>query len=143
MKKTAIICLLIVSLFSVTSVSAAKSLDITDILKVGGMSLIIKEFSGPLNSFINTLTTDKGVGPQYSTKVVPILSFGSGGYIGAAQVIGPKALINKTKALIQVEGEFNKGQFRAKALVPTNSDNPIHFSRINGVGISAIIDIKI
>ena len=143
MKKTLIICLLIVSLFSVTSISFAKSIDLGDILKVGGVSLIIKEFSGPLNNFINTLTNDKGVRPQYSTKVVPILSFGNGGYIGAAQVIGPKSLVNKTKAVIQIEGNFDKGNFRVKALVPTNSENPVHFSRVNGVGVSAIIDIRI
>ena len=78
----------------------------------------------------------------YATKVVPILSFGSGGYIGAAQIMGPQDAVDETQAVIQIEGDFN-GNFRVKALVPIDSKNPVNFTRVNGVGLSAVIDVKI
>ena len=55
-----------------------------------------------------------GVGTDYATKVVPIVSVGTGKYIGAVQVIGPSAQVEKVKAVAQLEGEFN-GIARANA----------------------------
>lgn len=143
MKKLLVISLLVVCLFSINAVPAAQALDLGDILKVGGIPLIIKNFSSPLNNFINSLMAKNGTGTRYTTKVVPILSLGDGGYIGAAQVTGQASLVNKTKAVVQVEGNFSGDRFRVKALIPSNTTNPLKFSRVDGVGISAIIDIKI
>lgn len=143
MKKRLMIGMLVVCLLSITTVRATQAFGLGDILKVGGISIIISKFATPLNNFINTLTFKNGAGSDYATKVVPILSFGSGGYIGAAQVIGPQDLINKTEAVIQIEGDFSGGTFRVKALVPTDSKNPTNISRVNGVGVSAIIDVRI
>ena len=112
-------------------------------LKVGGIGFLIDKFSGQLNGFINTLTFKHGAGSDYATKVVPILSFGGGGYIGAAQVIGTQELINRTQAVVQIEGDFSGNQFRVKALVPIDSKNPVNFSRVQGVGVSAVIDVRI
>jgi hypothetical protein len=42
-----------------------------------------------------------------------------------------------------MEGSFNNDKFRVKALVPVDSTNPTNFTRVQGVGVSAIIDIKI
>ena len=33
--------------------------------------------------------------------------------------------------------------FRVKALIPIDSKNPTNFSRVQGVGVSAQIDVKI
>jgi len=143
MKKQTIIAILLVCLLSVTAVPVTQAFGFGDLLKVGGMSMLISKFATPVNDFINQLTFKNGAGSDYATKVVPILSFGNGGYIGAAQVIGTQDLVNKTQSVIQMEGDFAGNQFRVKALVPIDSMNPTSFSRVNGVGVSAIIDIRI
>ena len=45
-------------------------------------------------------------------------------------------------SVAQVEGSFN-GMVRVKGLVPVDSTNPVGASRVQGVGVSAIIDLKI
>ncbi|MDU4960864.1 MAG: hypothetical protein E6X17_09435 [Sporomusaceae bacterium] len=143
MKKRLVTSLLCVCLALAGAASTTQAFSVGDILKVGGIGILIDQFSTPLNNFINTLTFKHGGGHDYATKVVPILSFGSGGYVGAAQVMGSQELVNKTKAVIQIEGDFSGNRFRVKALVPIDSANPTNFSRVQGVGVSAIIDIKI
>lgn len=143
MKRRFVIGLLLMCMVSMAAVPATQAFNIGDILKVGGIGFIVDRFSKPLNSFINTLTFKHGAGSDYATKVVPIVTLGSGGYIGAAQVIGSQDLVEQTQAVIQIEGNFNGSQFRVKALVPSNSKNPLKFSRVNGVGVSAVIDVSI
>lgn len=143
MKKHIVIGLLLVSLLSVAAVPVSQAFSLGDVLKVGGIGFLIDKFSTPLNNFINTLTAKHSAGSDYATKVVPIVSVGNRGYIGAAQVTGAQELVDETKAVLQVEGNFNGSTFRVKALVPINSTNPLHFSRVQGVGVSAIIDVKI
>ena len=143
MKKRFVVGLLLLSLLSVTAIPASQAFNVGDILKVGGIGFLIDKFSTPLNSFINTLTFKHGAGSDYATNVVPIVSVGNRGYIGAAQVTGPQELVDQTKAVLQLEGNFNGSSFRVKALVPIDSTNPVNFSRVQGVGISAIIDVGI
>lgn len=142
MKKRIVACLLAVCLV-LSAVPAAQAFGLGDILKVGGIGFIVDKFAKPLNNFINTLMAKHGAGTDYATKVVPIISFGSGGHIGAAQVTGPQELVDQTEAVIQIEGNFNGNQFRVKALIPIDSKNPTNFSRVQGVGVSAVIDVKI
>lgn len=143
MKKRLIVSVLLICFLSLAAIPATQAISLGDILKVGGISILIDKFATPLNNFINTLTFKHGGNHDYATKVVPIITFGSGGYVGAAQVIGPQELVDKTEAVIQVEGNFNGNQFRVKALIPIDSKNPVNFSRVQGVGVSAIIDVKI
>lgn len=143
MKKTLMIGLLVVTMLSAIAVPTTQAISLGDILKVGGIGYLIDRFSTPLNNFINTLTLKHKAGTDYATKVVPILSLGGGGYIGAAQVTGDQELVDRTKAVLQIEGNFNGKQFRVKALIPINSLSPTNFSRVQGVGVSAIIDIKV
>lgn len=143
MKKQVVISLLVVCLLSVALVPVTQAFGLGDILKVGGISILIDRFSTPLNNFINQLTFKNGAGSEYATKVVPILSFGNGGYIGAAQVIGPQELVDRTEAVAQIEGAFSGRTFRVEALIPIDSKNPTNLSRVHGVGVSAVIDVKI
>jgi hypothetical protein len=143
MKKQFISGLLVFCLLSVAVVPITQAFGLGDILKLGGVAILVDKFAGPLNSFVNTLTMNHGAGSDYATKVVPILSFGNGGYIGAAQVSGTQDQIDKTRAVIEIEGDFSGNQFRVKALVPIDSKNPVNFSRVNGVGVSAVIDVRI
>ncbi len=143
MKKTLLIAMLLVSMLTITAIPVSQAIGFGDILKVGGVGFLIDKFSSQLNSFINQLTFKQGAGNEYATKVVPILSVGTQGYIGAAQVTGSQELVDRTKAVLQIEGNFSGSTFRVKALVPIDSVNPTNFSRVQGVGVSAIIDIKI
>ena len=146
MKKRKNIAALVValSLFAATPVAFA---GLGDILKDGaiifGGGALVKTFATQINDFINTLTFNKGVGYEGYTKVVPIVSIGSGTRIGAAQVGGvTKAAVDRTKAVGQLEGTFSR--FRAKALIPIDSENPLkQFKRVQGVGVTAIIDVKL
>jgi hypothetical protein len=130
-------------IMSLTAIVSYGSL-IGDVVKVGGVGLVVDKFGGQINSFVNKLTANKNVGTQQATAVVPIISLGGGGYIGAAQVMGTKANVAKCKAVVQIEGNAIFGKnIRAKALVPVGSKTTSNIKRIYGVGISAIIDVRI
>lgn len=112
-------------------------------LKGAVIGYAVKQSAGPLNQFINAATLRNGLKDTQATKVVPILSLGDKGYIGGAQVSGPQELVNRTQAVWQVEGSkmIGDGVYRAKALVPSNSLNPLKISRVERVGITALIDV--
>ena len=114
--------------------------------QAGGLSsilgIVINKFGPQIDSFLNKLLKQNNLSTEYTTKVVPIISIGTKGYIGAAQVTGPASSIEQVKAVAQVEGSFN-GMVRVKGLVPVDSTNPVGASRVQGVGVSAIIDLKI
>lgn len=120
----------------------AMGIDLGSILKGGAAVLLTDAFSGQINSFINKVTLNNGIGTKERTKVVPILSVGQGTHAGAAQVSGPGYLVNKVKAVAQLETTF-KG-IRVRILVPVESKDVIkNIKRISGVGVSAVIDVKL
>lgn len=146
-KSKRLVAALLMALCLFAAVPAASGIDLGDVLKGGalvvGGGMLVKAIGPQLNDFINTLTFQRGVKYEGYTKVVPIVSIGSGTRIGAAQVGGAtKEAVEKTKAVAQLEGEFKS--VRAKALIPVDSENPIkQFKRVRGVGVTAIIDIKL
>lgn len=120
----------------------AQAFDLGSVLKLGGISYLVSRFGSEINTFINKLTLQKGLDTHYATKVVPILSLGSGSYIGAVQVVGPKAQVDKVKAVGQLEGSFVKVA-RVKAMIPIDAASISNINRVEGVGVSAIVDFKI
>ncbi|MDR1731264.1 MAG: hypothetical protein LBR61_04135 [Synergistaceae bacterium] len=144
MKSCAVV---LVSALLCLSAGAAQALDLKDILRGGalivGGGALVKAIAGPLDKFINTVTLNKGAQLQGFTKVVPIVSMGNGAHIGAAQVGGAsEASVNQTQAVAQIEADW-KG-IRARILIPVDSLNPLQqFRRVQGVGVTAIIDVKI
>ena len=138
--------LLIIMMLGVAVVPAAQAIDLGSILKVAGIGLLVDRFGPQLNSFINTLMMQHKAAPEFATKVVPILTvgvLGNSGYIGAAQVMGPQNLVDKVQAVVQVEGNFSGNMFRVKGLIPIDSKIPVNFTRVSGVGVSAMIDVRI
>jgi hypothetical protein len=129
------------------AVPLASAIDIVDILKEGALIIgggaAVKAIAPQLNDFINTITFNKNAKYEGYTKVVPIVSLGNGAHIGAAQVGGTtKDAVDRTKAVAQLEGDFNR--IRARALIPVDSENPIkQFRRVQGVGVTAIIDVSL
>jgi hypothetical protein len=111
-----------------------------DVLLAGGIGVAVKEFGPQIDRFINSFAKNQGAPAWGATKVVPYLSFGEKAYIGAMQVAGPAAQVAQVKAVWQYEDLFDAGRIRLRALVPTNSINPLGMKRVKGVGCTAIID---
>ena len=134
----------VVLAFVISLSGMAWAIDLSDLIGAVGGGFIVSQVAGPLNDFINTVTFNKGAKVEGHTKVVPIVSLGSGTRIGAAQVAGPRGeAIQKTKAVAQLEVTF-RDRLRTKILIPIDSENPVkQFKRVQGVGVSAIIDFRL
>lgn len=127
---------------ALVNTTQAFSLNLGSILKVGGVGILVDRFGGQINDFLSKILAQNNLSTTYTTKVVPIVSVGTNGYIGAAQVTGPASEVERVEAVAQLEASFNNVA-RVKGLVPIDSKNPVNASRIQGVGVSAIIDLKI
>lgn len=114
-----------------------------NVLKGAAIAVLTNALADQLNDFINTVTLNKGVPPEAETKVVPILAFGSGSRVGAAQVTGPRDLVNSVKIVVQIETKFSAKNLDVEIFVPSDSINPINFNRVEGVGVSALIDLRL
>ena len=137
---------LITCLIVLVIIPVADAINLGSVIKVTGIGLLVDQFGPQLNSFINTLMAQHNATPEFATKVVPILTvgvLGNSGYIGAAQVMGPQNLVDKVQAVVQVESSFNGNMFRVKGLIPIDSKVPVNFTRVSGVGVSAMIDVRI
>src|SRR5437899_2630058 len=95
-KSTRVACLAGVLCMGV-GVAAGAQLD--SILKAGGVAVVVDKFGKDINKFINSLTGEKNAGPLQETKVVPIISIGDGGFVGAVQVSGPDEQVKKVQAV--------------------------------------------
>ena len=142
-KKVAVIAFLVVTLVP----TAVFATDLRNVLRDGALILgggaVVRLAADPINDFINTVTLNRGAKVDGFTKVVPIISLGSGTHIGAAQVGGNiKSAVDSTQVVAQLETEFNR--VRIKVLIPVDSLNPIQqFRRVQGVGVTAIIDARL
>ena len=138
--------ILTLCIVAVVAVPVAQAISLGDIGKVVGIGVLVDRFGPQLNDFINTLMAQHNASPEYATKVVPILTvgvLGNSGYVGAAQVMGPQNLVDQVQAVVQVEAGFNGNMFRVKGLIPIDSKVPVNFNRVSGVGVSAMIDVRI
>src|SRR5690242_12651786 len=124
---------------------------ITTAIKLFGIGYVVKTYGPQINDGINTLMLNNKAANKDKTKVVPILSVGvgivssnPGSYIGAAQVQGPAAAVNKVAAVAQIEGSLFSAM-RVKGLVPVDSLNPIagNLHRVYGVGVTATVDFQL
>lgn len=111
-------------------------------LKTVAVGAVVDSNAGAINKFINTVTARRGWKDTQTTKVVPILSIGDKGYVGAAQVSGPASILSSVRVVWQAEGskQIGDGIYRIKALVPSNSLSPLEIKRVQKVGITALID---
>jgi hypothetical protein len=127
----------------------ARGQDLFGIIKTLGIGYAVRTFAPQINNFINEVLRNRGVAVREQTKVVPVLSLSigignpSGAYIGAAQVSGPRDAVEKVQAVALLEADFQTA-FRIKAYVPVDNLQPWQaFRRVPGVGVSAIIDVRI
>jgi len=131
------VCLLCAGLAAVN----AWAINLGSILKVGGVALLVSTYDTQIDKFINNALGEREAAARGATKVVPILSLGGGGYVGAAQVVGNPESVKRVKAVIQVEGNF--GSVRAQVLLPTEVEKSGNPERAKGVGVSAVVEFRI
>ncbi len=116
-----------------------------DLLKIGGIALIVQQFDDEINDGINGIMQKNGVMPQAKTKVVPIirLGFRDSTAVGAAQVVGPASQVDKVRAVGQ--GTVRIGGLQGRILLPitTKKAETSTVKGVGGVGVSANIKIKI
>ena len=115
----------------------------TQVIKGAAIGFAITKLAKPLDKFINTATLRHGMKSGLATKVVPVLSVGEKGYIGGAQVSGPKSLVDSVDAVFQYEKNLSYNNYRAKVLLPSASLNPLKLKRVPKVGVTAIIDVAL
>ncbi len=123
--------------------------DVFGIIKTLGVAYAVRTFAPQINNFINDLLQNRGAAVRDQTKVVPVLSISigvqapGGAYVGAAQISGPAAAVARVEAVALLEADFQTA-FRIKAYVPVDNLKPWEaFRRVPGVGVSAIIDLRI
>ena len=49
--------------------------------KIGGVGILVSKFGPQIDSFLNKLLKQNNLSTEYTTKVVPIISIGTKGYI--------------------------------------------------------------
>lgn len=123
--------------------TAAVALDIGSLIKIFGIGYVVKQFSGQIDSFINKALGEREAAVRGATKVVPILSVGGGGFIGAAQIVGVPSKVDSVKAVAQVEARF-MDRFRMRVLLPVTTETVSGSPKgVSGVGVSAVLDFGI
>jgi hypothetical protein len=141
-KVVALALILVIGLTVCLSGAAEAQNLIVDALKIFGIGYVVTVFGGQINDFINNLANQKGINWEGTTKVVPIISVGAGTYVGAAQVVGPPDRVDTVQAVGQVEARISG--IRGRYLIPISTKTPgSTLSRIQGVGISGLIDFRI
>jgi len=147
MRRTRMVAL--VAAVVVAAAGVAHAQDILQLVKVFGIGYAVRTFGPQINDFINSMLLSRDVATQQTTKVVPILSISIGlsapgrAAIGAAQVAGPRAAVQKVEAVAALDANY-QGVFQIRALIPVDSLEPWKsLRRVVGVGVSAIIDLKI
>ncbi len=138
-----------VALLVVALAGAAYGQDVLQLVKVFGVGYAVRTFGPQINDFINSMLLSRDAATRQTTKVVPILSVSIGlsapgrATIGAAQVAGPRAAVQKVEAVAALDANY-QGVFQIRALIPVDSLEPWKgLRRVVGVGVSAIIDLKI
>lgn len=123
---------------------------LNQVIEIAGIGFVVKALGPQINDFVNTLLLNHQAANRETTKVVPILSVGvgisspGGAYVGAAQVSGPEEALASVQAVAQIEAAFSTTA-RVKALIPIDSLTPLpgSFHRVYGVGVTAIIDVRL
>lgn len=142
LRRMLVLAILLISLASIPMQVMAITLG-TEVFRGAAIGTAVAATAPQLNKFVNTVTF-QGTPPRgLSTKVVPILSVGEKGYVGAAQIAGPAADVNRTKAVWAYDDNFSGNEFRLRILVPTASYNPLQLSKVQRVGITAVIDVSL
>jgi len=132
-----------VALLAVTAIGLSQ---IRDIIKVVGVGAAVQRFGGEINRGFNSITGHRDTNERFS-KVVPIFTFGTTKEaIGAAQVMGTRAQVEKVTAVASPEVEVLGRELRLRALIPVqnlNVSDSKQLQAVPGVGVTGIVDLKL
>ncbi|MFN3728824.1 MAG: hypothetical protein ACK4XJ_03830 [Fimbriimonadaceae bacterium] len=126
------------------AIGAVGGTQIEQLAKVIGIGELVRRFGPDINREVNKLTGHKDSNAA-TTKVVPILSVGVGrsSAIGAAQVTGSKAQVDKVQAVAQPQVDVFGNTIRIRALIPVSSTDVSRIRKVEGVGVSALVDVRL
>jgi hypothetical protein len=136
---------LALSIVGVLALSAVGTTQIRQVIKLIGVSAAVKQFGPDLNKAINKLTSHRD-SYDMTTKVVPIISGGisSRQAVGAAQVMGPRDKVEEVQAVAQLDQDLFGREVKIRAMIPISSREIVKdIRRVEGVGVSGIIDLKL
>jgi hypothetical protein len=140
-EKVGISALIDVALEGGFKVTHPKGLGGKEVIAAAAVAVAVKNAGNQLNDVINKLSLRKDA--EEFTKVIPMATLGENAYIGGAQVSGASADVDKVAGVWQYEDLFSNGMFRVKILIPTDDLNPLKLRRVNGVGLTAVIDMRV
>lgn len=129
--------------FTILFSQSARALDTGDVLRALAIGYGVKSTAKPVNDFINTVTANHNLPVGATTKVVPVLTVGEKGYVGAAQIAGTAAQVGQVEAIYRYSAAFQSNKYRIMLMFPNHDINPLNFKRVQGVGITALVDISI
>lgn len=118
---------------------------IQQLIKIVGVGAAVKQFGPEINRALNRLSKHQDSN-AVTTKVVPIISISVGGGrkgIGAAQVMGPRSQVEKVSAVAQLDQDLFGKEIKVRAMVPVESEKFTDIQRVEGVGVSGIVDLKL
>lgn len=125
-------------------IGAASAQNFRQILRVGGAVAVADRLGPRIDRTLNNLTGQRNLSARADTKIVPVLSVGQGTFIGIVQVAGPANAVRNTTAVAQLETRVPLiGGSRARVLVPISTRSVTNMRRVNGVGVSAVIDLPL
>lgn len=134
-----------VTVAGVLALAAVGTPQLKQVVKLIGVGAAVKQFGPDINKGINKLTKHSDT-YDMTTKVVPIISAGidSRKAIGAAQVMGPRDKVEQVQAVAQLEQDLFGREIKIRAMVPVSSQDVIKdIRRVEGVGVSGIVDLKL
>jgi hypothetical protein len=136
------VLLVVAAMFALSAIGAAQ---IQQVLKIFGVGAVVQQFGREINNAFNSMTSHRDSSTT-ATKVVPIISggIGSRNAVGAAQVMGPRSQVDKVQAVAQLEQDLFGREVRIRAMIPISTrEIGSNISRVDGVGVSGIVDLKL
>lgn len=126
-------------LMALTAIGATQ---VREVIKILGVGAVVQKFGPDINRAMNKLGSHEDSNAS-TTKVVPILSVGSRRAIGAAQVMGPRDAVETVKAVAQLDQDLFGREIKIRAMIPIASEELSNIRRVEGVGVSGIVDLRV
>ncbi len=114
--------------------------DVVGAVKGLALAALIRNQADNADKLLDAVTLRHGAAARDATKVVPGYSVGRKAYVGAYQVTGPQAQLDKVHAVFEVTGQVDGGKGRFAHLFPSVTANPLDMKRVDGISMVAAVD---
>ncbi len=119
---------------------ALRGISSGDVLRGAALAAVVNANRAGIDRFAREVTGGRGSAP---TRVVVSGTLGQSAWIGAAQVSGSSKVLPKINALWQWDDTLDRGKIRVRYLIPSDSLNPLKIRRLDGVGLTALIETSV